>query len=65
VYGKEIKEVKEVEEVKEKKLLVGRDGGEVPLTLGRGVDTVDGRTGCVCWLDLGIARWVAVGDDKR
>ena len=64
VYGKEVEEgneVKEVKEVKERKLLVGGDRGEVPLTVGRGVDTVDCRTLCVAWNDVEIARWVAVG----
>jgi hypothetical protein len=67
VYGrggrevKEVKEVKEIEEVKERKLLVGGDGGEVPLTEIEGVDTVDCRTECASWIDIGIARWVVVG----
>ena len=47
--GREVKEVKEIKEVKEKKLLVGWMAREVPLTVVKGVDTVDGIEG-VCSL---------------
>lgn len=57
----EVEEVKEVKEVKERKLLVGGDRGEVPLTEIEGVDTVDCRIGCVSWIDVRIARRVGVG----
>jgi hypothetical protein len=39
----EVKEVNEVEEVKERKLLVGADRGEVPLTEGCGADRLECR----------------------
>jgi hypothetical protein len=45
----EVKEVEEVKEVKDRKLLVGRDGREVPLTELEGIDSLEYRDG-VCLL---------------
>ena len=42
-------EVKEVQEVEDRKLLVGRDGREVPLTGMEGIDRLGYRDG-VCLL---------------
>jgi hypothetical protein len=47
--GNEVKEVKEVEEVKDRKLLVGRNGREAPLTGLGGIDRLGYRDG-VCLL---------------
>jgi hypothetical protein len=43
------------------KLLVGDTGREVPLTEVGGVDRLGNRAGCVCWLEFGVARWIADG----
>ena len=45
---KEVKEVEEIEEAKERKLLVGGDREEVPLTEGCGADRLECREGV--WL---------------
>jgi hypothetical protein len=44
--GREVKEVREVavvKKLKERKLLVGSTVAEVPLTVGKGADTVEDR----------------------
>lgn len=45
----EVKTIEEVKEVEDRKLLVGRDGLEVPLTEVEGVDRLESRDG-VCLL---------------
>ena len=41
--GREVKEGKEVKELKDRKLLVEGTVAEVPLTVGEGVDRLEGR----------------------
>ena len=46
-------------------LLVGGMVVEVPLTEAEGVDRLDCREECACWLEFGVGRCVAVGLRER